>query len=205
VQDRSAEHRKFLVQANHQSSRDFDKAVMTLAAGALALSVTFMKAIAPAPEPGSLFWLRFSWGLLVLSLLAILVSFLLSQYATRNAIKELDERRAKGQPGGAWSRLTSALNVLAAGTLVLGLGFFLVFASNNLPTQGGIVSEERTNNGRDRVSPNADSHPATEKKGYVPVSAPPSPSPQDTTDGGTDSGQAGNQGGGSEGDSGKDQ
>lgn len=48
------EYRAHVLSAMHETSRDFDRAVLTLAGGTLALSVTFAHEIAPTPLPDSL-------------------------------------------------------------------------------------------------------------------------------------------------------
>jgi hypothetical protein len=45
-----AEWRQWLAEKHHAASQDYDKAVMTLAGGALGLSLAFVKDIAPDPE-----------------------------------------------------------------------------------------------------------------------------------------------------------
>ena len=43
-------HREWLVAAYGEATRSFDKAIMTLAGGALALSIAFVHDVAPKPE-----------------------------------------------------------------------------------------------------------------------------------------------------------
>ncbi len=50
------DHRKHLVDALHTASRDYDRNLLTLAAGALGLSTTFVHNIASHP--------RYTWALL---------------------------------------------------------------------------------------------------------------------------------------------
>jgi len=68
-------YRERLEQAHQQAHRDFDKAVMTLSAGGLGLSVAFVKDIA-GPAPSHMPALGFAWAMLAASLLAIMFSFL---------------------------------------------------------------------------------------------------------------------------------
>jgi hypothetical protein len=128
-----AAYRQWLVTAEHDASRDFDRAVMTLAGGALGLSVTFIHEIVARPVPCSVVWLGLAWGCLALSLLAILVSILTSQHALRLAIKQVDDQTVHRvhRPGGWLSGVTEGLNVTAALALVLGLMFLVVFALLN--------------------------------------------------------------------------
>jgi hypothetical protein len=128
-----AAYRDWLVTSEHAASRDFDKAVMTLAGGALGLSVTFVHGIVSKAAPCSLIWLALAWSFLALSLLSILVSILTSQHALRRAIQQVDDRtvHSVAKPGGWFSGITEGLNITAALTLVLGLIFLVVFALLN--------------------------------------------------------------------------
>jgi hypothetical protein len=78
-----SKYRDWLVQADHDASRDYDKTVLTLATGALALSVTFAHDIAPHPVSGSTLLLAAAWVLLTISLAAMLFSLITSQAALR--------------------------------------------------------------------------------------------------------------------------
>lgn len=118
--------REWLVQAHHTASQDFDKAIMALAGGALGLSLTFVDDYAPNPTDKWL--LAVSWGLLALSLLVILVSYLTSQSALLAAIGRID--RDEEARGGGW--LTPVLNWVAASALVVGVVFLVLFALYNL-------------------------------------------------------------------------
>lgn len=125
-------YRAWLTQAEHQASRDFDKAVMTLSAGALGLTIAFIHDIAPEPAASSIRWLGVGWALLVISLVAILASFLTSQHDLRRAVRDVDEGTiSPEQPGGSFY-VTLALNLVAAGGFVLGVIFLGIFALLNV-------------------------------------------------------------------------
>jgi hypothetical protein len=121
--------RQWLLQADHAASRDFDKAVMTLAAGALGVSIAFVHDL--APDPVHVTWLGWAWGLFALSLVLILVSFLTSQLALRREMKVLSGERSDARPGGPLGPLTIGLNWGSAGALVSGVIALVVFALYN--------------------------------------------------------------------------
>lgn len=75
------EERKLLIDAEREGSRSFDKAVLTLAAGALGLSVTFVDKIAPVPQATILWLLVASWIFFGFSIIVTLSSFITSQWA----------------------------------------------------------------------------------------------------------------------------
>ena len=122
--------REWLVKADYDASRDFDKAIMTLAAGALGLTIAFIHDL--APDPRFVPVLRVAWLLFAASLLAILVSFQVSQSALRREITAIDTGTVLTTPGGMPGRVTLWLNVLATVTLIGGAGAFVVFASLNI-------------------------------------------------------------------------
>jgi hypothetical protein len=142
VSDRA--HRDWLVNAHHTASQDFDKAVMTLAAGALAISITFIHEIAPHPTHHR--WLATSWLFLAISLLLVFVSYLASQRVLEHEIGNCDdaiaraiaEERGETSPPTQPSKrdiagpLTTCLNYGAAGTFVIGVVLLVRFALYNL-------------------------------------------------------------------------
>ena len=131
--DPLAQYRKWLVETEHQASRDFDKAIMTLSAGALGISIAFVRDLAPQPVLHSVKWLGYAWASLSLSLLAILISLLISQFALRRAIGQVDKGTIRTEhPGGLLATLTVILNILAALALIAGVGSLAFFALANV-------------------------------------------------------------------------
>jgi len=104
----------------------YDRTVLTLAGGALALSVTFITDVVPtASEAWRLGW---AWALLVLSLAFIALSYIPSIRAHRRVLLGLE--------GKWWGRTADVLSIGAGLLLAAGLGFLAWFAFANLPTQG---------------------------------------------------------------------
>ena len=81
--------RQSLIEAERISIQSFDKAILTLSSGALALSLTFIKII-PQPFKASVWILAFSWFSLTASIISTMISFLCSQRAHRIMIKRVD-------------------------------------------------------------------------------------------------------------------
>src|SRR5712692_4706414 len=84
--DQQREYRQWLVETDHKSSQAYDRTVLTLAAGALGLSLAFMKDAASHQIRESFVHLLRGWECLGSSLTATLVSMLTSQFALRTAI-----------------------------------------------------------------------------------------------------------------------
>lgn len=127
------EYRDWLVQADHKSLEAYDKAVMTLSGGALAISLTFINDILASPIAGTLYLLIFAWVFLALSITAILVSMLGSHWALRKAIGQVDRGEIlRVEVGGWFTRLTNVLNVVAGAAFVLGVALLAWFAIANM-------------------------------------------------------------------------
>jgi len=132
-------YRDRLVQAYLELSKAYDKAVMTLSAGTLAISLTFVKDVINTPRPGTVIFLALAWTALAVSIVAILISMLTSQWALRKTIEQVDrgqERQLRAEPGGWRSRLTAWLNVGAAVGFVLGVALLAWFAIANIGAVG---------------------------------------------------------------------
>jgi len=83
------DERKLLVDAEREQSRLFDRAILTLSAGAFGLSLTFIRQIVPNIKSGTMLFLIIAWASFCMSLLLTLISFLTSQYACRRQIEIL--------------------------------------------------------------------------------------------------------------------
>jgi hypothetical protein len=108
------EERNALVQGEQKSAEQFDKGVLTLAAGALGISLVFLEKIAPHPTQASLKYLCIAWLGFALSLGTILFSFLSSQFAYRRQRDILeDELLDKPKRRNGFAGATAMLNVFA--------------------------------------------------------------------------------------------
>jgi hypothetical protein len=151
------------IDAARESSRTFDKAVLTFAAAVFGFSIAFLKDVAPHPAVATLKWLGLAWGLFACSLLLILLSFLFSHRACMFEVECADNsyidpnyKREKNP----WSRWTDRCNFACVICLFLGLGAWSCFAFENLGQESKSVSKVE---------------PTPLKEGYVP---PPPAKPQ---------------------------
>lgn len=132
-----AEYRQWIVAAEQKSQDDFDKTILSLAAGGLGISIIFLKDIVgsnPLVWPTVLVW---SWGLLIASILFILMSFFLSHLALRYTIICIDSDKLDFKnPGGRYGSVTRWFNALGALFFVLGISLLITFAFKNFPNQG---------------------------------------------------------------------
>lgn len=120
------------MKADHQASLNYDKAVMTLAGGALGISITFLKDIVPSPLPDTKILLYISWISLAISLASILISYLFSMESLRKAMRQVDDETIyTKKPGGLSASLTACLRVLASISFLVGIIGFVWFALSN--------------------------------------------------------------------------
>ena len=135
------DERKLLIDSEREIAESFDRILTTLAAGALGLSITFIRQIAPHPKHE---WtLGFAWALLGVALLAILTAHLTSQSGLERARDIMDERERRriadesapdeSTEGNGWRGATQALNLIAILTFMAGVGFLAGFSATNLP------------------------------------------------------------------------
>ncbi len=128
------EERKLLIDAEGEASQSLDKALITLSAGAFGLSLAFIAQV--APKPTTLWSLYVAWGGFVVSLLAVLLSFLFSQFAIARARDILDAYQNRETEStdnnNVWDTWTGALNYVSIGSFVLGVIMLAWFALRNL-------------------------------------------------------------------------
>ncbi len=146
------DYRKNLNDSLYQISDSFDKTIITLAGGALGLSITFIHEIAPHPDPTTLPTLTTAWAFLVAALLSILLSLLTSQRAKVKEIEEVDNAyNPEGAPGLptnpvlrliikiatrfddflGWGPITPMLNLFAILFTIAGIALLAVFSVQN--------------------------------------------------------------------------
>ena len=113
-----------LTRTELSASQDYDKAILTLSSGTLALSATFVRDIAPEPVACSLALLVGSWLAFVVAIIAVIVSYLTSQTAIRREAQNLNASRI--------TNATKGLNYISGIGFIAGIVLFAVFALVNL-------------------------------------------------------------------------
>lgn len=135
------DERKELLVTAKEAAIQYAKAIMTLSAGALALSLTFIKNIVPKPFPGTLFYLKASWVSFSVSLTAIVISFLLSQFAFLKQIEIVQEsfsnetKKDEGDhnsPTNPYKNWIVFLNVISLIFFILGVILIIWFSVSNV-------------------------------------------------------------------------
>lgn len=184
------EEREQLIDAERETVQQFDKAILTLADGALALSITFINQIAPHPKSHSKWFLLIAWILFCLSLLSTLISFLASQVACRRQREILDKRWFMKDKDKSMSDknhadknnaaiLTNKLNYVSIAFFIFGIIFLIIFSTINLPiTERRVKVMSRKEEEAGYVPPKLPTKPIDNtEKGYVPPKPPVKPPP----------------------------
>jgi hypothetical protein len=129
------EERKALFNASLTTAQSFDKSILTLAASALGISLTFIKQIAPNPNPNTLWLLFGAWLLFALSILSTLIAILMSQEASLQAIEiveQLVNASNRKTPNNGLSTCTKIFNYASIFLFALGTAALTTFCALNL-------------------------------------------------------------------------
>lgn len=127
------EYRNIIINAEKETQDAYDKAVISLSGGALAVSFAFVKDII-TPETicskGLLIWAWISWGL---SICAMLGSYFTSHLALRKTLKQINNNKLYcSHVGGTSDYITSILNMLGGLLFLAGVILISVFVKLNL-------------------------------------------------------------------------
>lgn len=143
MDDNLKNYRQGLINTQRKLNESYDKLIITLSGGSLALSITFLKDIIGSNEIFCPFLLLIAWGLFVLSLTSILGEILFGIKAHKKAIQQIDDETIRAEKvGGKSSFWSSVFHWVAAMSLIVGLLFISVFAFLNLG--GNHVSKNTT-------------------------------------------------------------
>ena len=139
-------HRDRLLDGEQYYARNFDKWLLTLSGGALALSMAFLKDVVVGAPAGAA-WLFSSWILFAAAILSTLTCILLSHGAHEKDVEILDQLYQKHDEG--WQQQVSEaqgskvgrrgigwLNRASLVCFTLGLCLLAYFASLNIEKKG---------------------------------------------------------------------
>ncbi|MCA9330431.1 hypothetical protein KC957_00125 [Candidatus Saccharibacteria bacterium] len=125
-------YREHLVTARQKAQEDFDKTVLSLSGGALAISFAFVKDFIGQDPIIAPLLLMLAWGLWGLSSLFVLVSFYMSHLSLDRAIQQIDKGQYQYRLGGIAARITDILNATGGFMFFFGVCSIAVFVFFNL-------------------------------------------------------------------------
>jgi len=147
------DERRNLIEGEKEASARYDKWILTLSGGALALSITFIEKIAPSPKPFSLWFLGGAYLFLILTILVALSSHLTSQAAFRRQRTINDEKFDSESSSNKTNKIasfTNALNIMSMIFFVIGIVLLCIFSLINSPKKG--VYNGKGSNEEKRIS-----------------------------------------------------
>ncbi|WP_282002659.1 hypothetical protein [Geotalea uraniireducens] len=133
--------------ASLEAAGRYDRAILAISTGALALSVTFIEKIVSTPQTWTLFLLVPGWILLLCTIILQLLALASSQNATSEQIRILDQQYQKYfsaedaaqavkdgwiEPENPYVKRTNRLNIVSQITLIIGILLVLAFSSVNV-------------------------------------------------------------------------
>lgn len=125
-----ARYREALQKSEDISSDEFDKVMISLSGGALAISITFINQI--APEPKHFYLCVTAWILFAVAMTSTLVSFRTTQEAMREQALALEKILSDGGDFGSnkWDALTKWLNNSSLAFFIAGVISLILFVSS---------------------------------------------------------------------------
>jgi hypothetical protein len=162
-------------EALQSQANQFDKAILTLAAGALALSLTFIKDIAPHPDALTVCLLAGSWICFISSVAMTLVSHRFSILAFRRHDEVLNilysnPKSDRAKLKNRWIPITEILNYASLIAFIVGAAFLASSAYHGLRMKECNVSDEKGNFGN--VIPSVPPATPHVQRGAIPASPP---------------------------------
>jgi len=133
MEEHLRKYRQYLVETEQKVSENYDKTVITLSSGALGVSFAFLRDVIGDGSIQSKPLLIVGWGLLTVSLAAVVLSLLFGTMAFRRAIRQVDTNEVYSSPVGGWpATITTLLHFCGVLFLVAGLVAIGAFLSLNL-------------------------------------------------------------------------
>lgn len=126
--------RSLLIQLEDNASQSLDKTLLAMSAGALGLSMTFIKQFAPQPQKIEL--LKWAWVLFIASLLLTLGSLFITQVACRRQRSELDKvytnEKTEKNCTNPWADITKFISTGSIVAFIAGASLLALFAFANI-------------------------------------------------------------------------
>ena len=133
MEENLRKYRQYLVETEQKVSESYDKTVLTLSSGGLAISFAFLKDVIGIDEIQSKAVLFLGWGMLTVSLASVVLSLFLGTIAFRQAIKQIDADEIHSTTVGGWSaKVTAVLHFSGVVFLIAGISTLGIFLFINL-------------------------------------------------------------------------
>ncbi len=163
--------RDHLNEASLKNSEQLDKAILSLSAAGLALSLSFTKFITPISQAENLWLLHSSWVCFGLAIITTVLSLLTSSSALsieREHIYKyyMEKNDTYANKSNCWGIITYWLNRFSAAVFILAMISTVSYVWSNSQQEEAIMSQKQS----------------TEKRGYVPPKKQPADSGENSQD-----------------------
>lgn len=161
--------RRYLIDAEREAAKSYDRWLLTLSGGALALSMTFIKDVVSPNGVDGPGWLLAAWltlgGAVALGLVCIYVSQKAHEEFRGYLDDTLEEFQAKSDHAGFWAAVRTKeeksryawwvgkLNFLSGAAFVVGITLLSYFACMNVPQRSSKPMPENENESTERAAP----------------------------------------------------
>jgi len=130
-------------------TKAFDKNLLTLSSGALALSLAFLKDLVPLAHAVSLYTLYTSWVAFTLCVAVTMVSFQFSIKASEKSIPYFEDYYLRGEEESfnkhldtLWYKAIDVCTIAASALFLVGVVLTLVFVIDNVPKEHKMTEKE---------------------------------------------------------------
>lgn len=145
MEENLANYRNDLVETEKKLKESYDKLVIALSGGALALSITFIKDIVDLESAVYAWLLLSSWACFIASLATVLGALSFGIESHRKAIHQVDDGTIYNvKPGGWFSNFSKSFHRLSALLLLAGLILISVFVYQNVGEKNGKGTATKT-------------------------------------------------------------
>ena len=184
----NSDYRRDVANVIQESEKAYDGGIQYLSAGALALSLVFVKNVIGANEIQYKWFLVIAWICWGLSLLSIFASYRSSRKAHWTVLNQLKKKRDNEEWGGIYNKITDYLNCTTGILFAAGFAFMIVFATCNLEDRTMSTDQESGEGTNQSNSENTPAPPRVEIRGQtvIPPEEPPPP-PEDSGKGSAES------------------
>lgn len=126
-------YRDHCVDAAQKAQDSYDRALLSLSGGGLAVSLVFLKDVVGTQALTSRDLLLWAWITWVLSILAVLASYFFSHRALTTAVTQVDSGTIhEERPGRVSTKLTVGLNLASGLMFLVGTVLMLGFVLDNM-------------------------------------------------------------------------
>lgn len=160
------EERKLLFSAMIEGSKLYDKAIITISAGAYGLSLSIINNFQPI-KPDTLIYIKLAWYLFGICIVLTLTSFFTSYQACSRNLKIIENKNKDSNDKNIWSIINNIINVTTLFIFIIGFICLTHFGIINISKREGRTMAEDKPKKFEKI-----------EEGFTPPRPPKKPTPQ---------------------------